>query len=118
MLLSHSGFPHVYEEAILPQRKDNQVQDLFLAQLSSARSKNLTILITTSGLVSNSLESLDYFELNFLCLCLYLSLGEQFMASNYCVTETMRSSSWSTGLIFGIEFESNRKHYDSLTEKQ
>jgi len=29
--------PHVYKEAVLPQRKDNQVQVLFLAQLSSAR---------------------------------------------------------------------------------
>src|SRR5882724_12020855 len=38
MLLSLSGFPHVYKEAVLPQRKDNLIQDLFLAQLSSARS--------------------------------------------------------------------------------
>ena len=30
--------PHVYKEAVLAQRKDNQVQVLFLAQLSSARS--------------------------------------------------------------------------------
>ena len=37
MLLSHSGFPHVYKEAVLPQRKDNQVQDLFSAQVFSAR---------------------------------------------------------------------------------
>src|SRR5882724_3702182 len=36
-LLSHSGFPS-YKEAVLPQRKDNLVQVLFLAQLSSARS--------------------------------------------------------------------------------
>src|SRR5882724_5641843 len=38
MLLSCSGLPHVYKEAVLPQRKDNQVHVLFLAQLSSARS--------------------------------------------------------------------------------
>jgi len=35
MLLSCSEFPHVYKEAVLPQTKDNQVQDLFLAQLFS-----------------------------------------------------------------------------------
>jgi len=30
--------PHIYKEAVLPQRKDNLVQVIFLAQLSSARS--------------------------------------------------------------------------------
>src|SRR5882724_6097720 len=38
MLLSHSGFLHVYKEAVLPERKKNQVQDSILAQLSSTRS--------------------------------------------------------------------------------
>src|SRR5882724_12882945 len=38
MLLSHSGLPHVYQEAVLLQRKDSQVQVLFSAQLFSAGS--------------------------------------------------------------------------------
>src|SRR5882724_6689984 len=45
MLLSRSGFPHVYKEAVLPQRKDNQIQDSFSAQLFSTDHK---------------LDSLDY----------------------------------------------------------
>src|SRR5882724_13260173 len=40
----------------------NQVQVLFLAQLSSARSKYLTILITKSGFVSYSHQGLDHFD--------------------------------------------------------
>src|SRR5882724_10433508 len=74
MLLSHSGLPHVYKETVLPQRKDNQVQDLFLAQLSSARSKNSTILITTSGLVSNSLESLNHLITSSVCVSYFIKL--------------------------------------------
>src|SRR5882724_11597967 len=63
MLLSLSGFPHVYKEAVLPQRKDNQVQDLFSAQLFSARSYlNLTVLIAASGFVSNSYQGLNHFD--------------------------------------------------------
>jgi len=38
MLLSRSAFPHVYKEAVLPQRKDNQIQDSISAQLFSAKS--------------------------------------------------------------------------------
>ena len=30
------------------------------------------------------------------------------MVSNICVPNTMRNSSWITGLLFGIEFESNQ----------
>src|SRR5882724_2547135 len=62
MLLSHSCLPPIYKEAVLPQRKDNQLQVLFSAQLSSVRSKYLTILITTSGFVSNSHQGLDHFD--------------------------------------------------------
>jgi len=128
-LLSCSEFPMYIKEAVLPQRKDNQVQDLFLAQLSSARSKNSTILITTfrisqqfswksqplwlhhqsvstllhqayfSVKVSkvkkifqgNTLNISDVvIEVKFLCLCLYLSLGEQLWPLNYCVPNTTR----------------------------
>jgi len=59
-------------------------------------------------------EYVEYFlcctnlEVKFLCLCLYLSLGEQSVASNYHVPDTMRNSSWSAGLNFGIEFELNQ----------
>ena len=38
---------------------------------------------------------------------LYLNLGEQVVVSNDFITDTMRYSDQSAGLIFGIKFESN-----------
>jgi len=48
--------PHVYKEAVLPQRKDNQV----LSSAFFSKIINLTVLITTSGLVSKTLQSLNH----------------------------------------------------------
>ena len=42
-----------------------------------------------------------------------MNLGEQVVVSNDCVTDTRRYSTWSTGLLFGIDFES----YLQQTEK-
>src|SRR5882724_4523491 len=59
MLLSHSG-PHVYKEAVLPQRKDNQVLGFILSSAIFSKVLNSTVLITASGFVSNSCQGLHH----------------------------------------------------------
>src|SRR5882724_1299528 len=136
----------MYIRGCLASEKEKSSSGFILSSAFFSKINNSTILITTSGLVNNSLESLNHFdyiirvclsyfiklisirsqrlrlsfeeyveyflhctlEVKFLCLCLYLSLVEQFVALNYCIPNTMRNSSRSTGLIFGIEFESNQ----------
>src|SRR5882724_10293217 len=60
MLLSCSCFPPVYKEAVLPQRKDNQVLGFILSSAFFSKIFSLTVLITTSGFVINTLQSLDH----------------------------------------------------------
>jgi len=60
LVVLHS--PHVYKEAVLPQRKDNQIQDSISAQLFFSKILESTILITASGFVINSHQGLDHFD--------------------------------------------------------
>src|SRR5882724_1724789 len=58
MLLSHLCFPPVYKEAVLPQRKDNQVLGFILSSAFFSKTFSLTVLIATSGFVINTLQPL------------------------------------------------------------
>src|SRR5882724_13339193 len=62
MLLSHSGFPHVYKEAVLPQRKDNQSSGFILSSAIFSKVLNSTVLTTASGFVSKSHQGLNHFD--------------------------------------------------------
>jgi len=59
MLLSCSGFPHVYKEAVLTQRKGQSSPEFVLSSAFFSKINNSTILITISGLVSKSHKSLS-----------------------------------------------------------
>jgi len=59
MLLSHLDSPHVYKEAVLPQRKGNLVQVSFSAQLFFSKILNSTILDYSIWFVINSHQGLD-----------------------------------------------------------
>jgi len=54
--------PHVYKEAVLPQRKKSIKFRFILSSAFFSKINNSTILIIASGLVSKSLESLNHFD--------------------------------------------------------
>lgn len=51
MLLSHSCFPDVYKEAVLPQRMENQILGFTLSLAFLSKILSSTVLITASGFV-------------------------------------------------------------------
>jgi len=58
MLLSRSAFPHVYKEAVLPRERTISSGFIFSLTIFS-KILNSTVLITVSGFVINSHQSLD-----------------------------------------------------------
>jgi len=62
MCLVVHGLPHVYKEAVLPQRMDNQVLGLFSLLSFSQQGLYSTSLITASGFVINNSQGLNHFD--------------------------------------------------------
>ena len=54
--------PPVYKEAVLPQRKDNLVLGFTLSSALVSKVISSTVLITASGFVINTHQSLDHFD--------------------------------------------------------